>query len=104
MTSPFNPIKPFSSQITPIQPFKPGEADKTGGASSFNKTLMSALDGMTGQFNAAGDKIDGLMTGKVNNIHDVVVEGEKAGIMLKLATHIASKVCTACTTLFQMQI
>jgi|GEM_PF-2727825 len=105
MSTPFNPIQPLNTQLTPMQPFKLGEqpkAEETG--SNFGQMFMKAVDGMSGQFNQAGDKIDDLMTGKLNNLHDVVIEGEKAGIMLKLATHIASRVCTACTTLFQMQI
>jgi len=111
MSSPFMPIQPLNTQMTPMQPMKIGEgilaepSSQTQGATpSFGQMFMKAVDGVGTQFNDAGQSINDLMTGKLNNLHDVMIEGEKAGIMLKLATHIASKVCTACTTLFQMQI
>jgi flagellar hook-basal body complex protein FliE len=39
-----------------------------------------------------------------NTMHEASIAGMKAGLMLKMTTAICSKVSSACTTLFQMQI
>ena len=102
--TPFNPIQPLNQQIAPLQPGI-GKQDKSSEViPGFGQMFMGAVNSVQGSFDAVEDKTNALLTGRLNNIHDVVIAGEKSGIMLKLATQIASKISTACTTLFQMQL
>ena len=103
MSSPFNPIQPLNARITPFQPLKPEKSEKEV-IPGFQEMFIGAINSVQAQFDEIGEKVQQLMTGKLTNLHDVMISGEKTGIMLKLATSIASKISTACTTLFQMQI
>ena len=47
---------------------------------------------------------DGLLTGDLNNLHEMSIASAKSEVMLHLTTQIASKLCTSATTLFQMQL
>lgn len=107
---PFAPIQGISQQLNPIQSLQsragssissePAEGSKY----TFGNIMQAHLYGANDALNAAGDQTKKLLRGEVKNPHDVAISGQKAGIMLKMTTTICSKVTSACTTLFQMQI
>lgn len=105
---PFSPIQGITQQINPIQSFQ--QAGALGGTNevddkmSFANIMSKQLYGANAALNDSAVMTDKLMLGQVKNPHDVAISGQKAGIMLKLTTTICSKVSSACTTLFQMQI
>lgn len=109
MTSPFAPIQAPNMKMdlsainsTPftLEPTKTeGEGDK-----SFQNVFASFLDNVNDSQMVAGDYTKQLVTGNVKNTHDMTIAGAKAEVMLHLTTQIASKLSSATTTLFQMQI
>jgi len=107
MSLPFNPISPIQGNISPISTPSVGKAfgvegsEKTG---EFGNMFMSLINSTNGALSDAGQTTQGLLSGKLENIHDMTVAGKKAEIMLHLTTQLASKMSTACTTLFQMQL
>lgn len=108
---PFSAIKGISQQLSPIQSIgkavggseaiSGGEVD---GKLTFSNIMASQLKGVNDALSKSADDTFKLIRGDVKNPHDVAISGQKAGIMLKLTTTICSKISSACTTLFQMQI
>lgn len=106
---PFAPIRGINQQLSPIQSFsQPVSSSATGETKddkySFSNIIAKQLMGANEVLNESGKQTNLLITGQVKNPHDVAISGQKAAIMLKLTTTICSKVSSACTTLFQMQI
>jgi flagellar hook-basal body complex protein FliE len=103
------PIQNPSFQIQPIQSFTnfTSEPSKTEGDNkfSFDNIMATQLKGVNEAQNASYEMTKAaLMTGEVKNPHDVAIAGEKASVMLKLATQVCSKVTSSIQTLMQMQI
>jgi len=107
---PFSPINGINQQLNPIQSItsKAGQIGSTEEVKntkhSFANIIGKQIGGANDALNLAGSTTKQLLRGEVKNPHDVAIAGQKAGIMLKLTTTICSKVSSACTTLFQMQI
>jgi len=106
---PFAPIQGVNQQLSPIQSLTqqagPVDSDQeVGNKFSFANIMQSQVMGANDVLNEAGKQTSRLIRGEVKNPHDVAISGQKAGIMLKLTTTICSKMSSACTTLFQMQI
>ena len=111
MSLPFNPINPIQGNISPISTPSVGKALGFEGAGKagentgeFGNMFMSLINTTNGALSDAGKTAQGLLSGQLENIHDMTIAGEKAKIMLHLTTQLASKMSTACTTLFQMQL
>lgn len=81
-----------------------GEAEEGTGVKSFADTLAGALGGVNEAMDQSKKMTEGLMTGTVDNLHDVTIAGAKAEVMMKLTTTITSKLAQATTQLFQMQV
>lgn len=45
-----------------------------------------------------------LLNGRLENLHEMTIAGQKSEIMMKLTTSITGKLAQATTQLFQMQI
>jgi len=109
--SPFGSIEPLRNSITPFQtsPASLGkgigsteEAQEKGG--TFQNIFAKALDSANEACWTAGKDTDKLVSGKLENLHDMTINGAKAEVMLHLATQMCSKLSSATTTLFQMQL
>lgn len=102
----FQPINGINQTISPIQSLGAGKL-KSGGEKekySFNNVIMSHIKQVSDAANKAVEMKDKLVRGELKNTHAAAISGLKAGVMLRLTTHICSKVSSAATTLFQMQI
>jgi flagellar hook-basal body complex protein FliE len=73
-------------------------------AKSFSNLLGDALNNVNTTMQEAQAATDGLLSGDLNNLHEMTIAGAKSEVMLHLTTQIASKLCTSATTLFQMQL
>ena len=108
MQTPFMPIQPLNAGIAPMVSQPVGIAklggSEEGSGGDFQGMFMTALNGVNGSLQTAGQMGENMMTGKLQNLHDMTIAGAKAEVMLHLTTQIASKMSTACTTLFQMQL
>ncbi len=100
---PFSPIKGISQQIAPVNvgaDKKKTEGDKY----SFNNIIMGHIKTTSDVLHQSIDDKDKMVRGELKNPHQAAISGMKAGVMLRLTTNIMSKISSACTTLFQMQI
>jgi len=103
-----NPIPGINTNISPIQSLtSPGglsSGEEVDSKYTFGNIMAKQLSGANDALNDSGKFTKLLLRGEVKNPHDVAISGQKAAIMLKLTTSICSKLSSACTTLFQMQI
>lgn len=109
MQSPFSPIQgiPGLQGANPIS--APGGASmvrtpSAEQARSFGDLLGSALNNANSTLDVAYQTTNQLLDGSMENLHEMTVAGAKAEVMLHLTTQIASKLSSATTTLFQMQL
>ncbi len=107
----FAPIQPISSLSSfPASAVGFGEGTRSifeeekEAAPSFQSMFLQALNTANDTLMTAGDLGKKLATGELKDLHDVTIAGAKAEVMLHLTTQIASKISSACTTLFQMQL
>lgn len=105
--SPFAPITPgntFKTDLNAINStaFKIDDGEKKG--ESFPNLFASFMSNANDSQNKAGDYTKTLVTGELTNTHEMTIAGAKSEVMLHLATQITSKLSSAATTLFQMQI
>lgn len=106
--SPFAPITPglsskpsLNAVNTSGSPFKLDDGEKK---ESFPNLFMSFLQNANDSQNKAGQYTKALVTGQLTNTHEMSIAGAKSEVMLHLVTQITSKLSSAATTLFQMQI
>lgn len=79
-------------------------SSSTGSAGEFQNMLSDAID--------AADQTDaidqlgtaGLLAGDTNNLHEAVIESEKADIALRLTVQIRNKVVDAYNEVMRMQV
>ncbi|HXE71863.1 MAG TPA: flagellar hook-basal body complex protein FliE [Candidatus Nitrosotenuis sp.] len=103
--NPFTPIQPLKTGIQGITGLgAPTQAPSQGDARSFGALLGNALNQANATMETAADTSKALATGSLENLHEMTIAGAKAEVMLHLTTQIASKLASATTTLFQMQI
>jgi len=86
--------------IGSINSLKPTEEN----AKSFSSLLGNALNSVNNTMQEAQATTNGLLSGDLENLHEMSIAGAKSEVMLHLTTQIASKLCTSATTLFQMQL
>jgi len=79
------------------------EAGKTG-PSSFSNIFADALNTVNDSQWKAGEMSNKLVSGTLESTHEMQIAGAKAEVMLHLTTQIASKLSSATTQLFQMQL
>jgi len=105
-TSPFQPIAPLTSGgVAPLNMnLSTSLTESKPPSVSFASVLANALHTSNESSVAAGATTDGLVTGQIESTHEITIAGAKAEIMLHLTTQIASKLSSATTQLFQMQL
>lgn len=97
--------------IGALQPIKPGgqEAAKTAGADkvsgpSFSDVLKESLKEVNDLQQDAQEKIKGLYTGEIKDLHQVMVAVEDADVAFRLTMQIRNKLTEAFQELMRMQI
>ncbi|MDR3119904.1 MAG: flagellar hook-basal body complex protein FliE [Clostridiales bacterium] len=71
---------------------------------SFTEMLKSGLSEVNALQSQASDLADKFAAGETDNIHEVLIAGEKADIALQLTTAIRSKILDAYQEIMRMQI
>ncbi len=74
------------------------------GESGFQQVLAQAIDGLKKVDQTADEKTVQFLTGDAEDIHDVMIAQEKAGLAFQLTMAVRNKVVEAYTTVMQMQI
>ncbi|MHB2018832.1 MAG: flagellar hook-basal body complex protein FliE [Candidatus Xenobia bacterium] len=105
--SPFGPIGGLgNTNLSPINMNLSASdtPDVEEGGNSFGSMFANALNAVNESSQTAGKMSDKLILGEMTNTHDMAIAGAKAEVMLHLTTQIASKLSSATTQLFQMQL
>ena len=101
---------PISITQGPIQPIAPiawnPNPNATGDVSptNFKDLLNKALVDLNSSQIGANDAIKNLASGGDENLHDVIIDMEKASMTLQYAIQIRNKVLEAYQSVIQMQI
>ena len=108
INSPFAPISSPSMKMdlsaVSSKPLSLESDNKAEGTSSFQNIFTGFLENANAAQMKAGEYTKALATGTLTNTHEMTIAGAKSEVMLHLTTQIASKLSSATTTLFQMQI
>ncbi len=99
-TAPASGIGSIGSLSSPLSPSKVTEED----GNTFSSMLSGAMGQVNESMNVSKQMTDGLMSGRLENIHEMTIAGAKSEVMMKLTTQITGKLSQATTQLFQMQI
>jgi flagellar hook-basal body complex protein FliE len=98
-----NPISSFNAVSTPLNEVNSNLG--TGSSSvSFADMLKNALNNVNDLQVNADNLTNDLAAGKTDNIHEVLIAGEKASISLDLTMQIRNKVLDAYNEIMRMQI
>ena len=94
------PIMP----ITPIASLDMAQNAAEVSPANFRDLLKKALTDLNSSQVGANEAIQGLATGGEENLHDVIIAMEQAGMTLQYAIQIRNKVLEAYQSIIQMQI
>lgn len=75
-----------------------------GSGEGFNETLNNYLKDVNSLLQDAGEKAEGLVAGEVEDIHDVMIAGQKASIALEMVVEIRNKLLESYREFMRMQI
>jgi flagellar hook-basal body complex protein FliE len=76
---------------------------KKQNGSEFSKVLSDALKSVNEQQKNVEKMADDFAMGKVSNIHELIVEAEKASISLRLTVEVRNKIVEAYREIMRMQ-
>ncbi len=100
------PISLTQGMIQPIPPISVDAAQNAAevSPSSFKDLLKKAVSDLNASQVGANESIKELATGGEENLHDVIIEMEKASMTLQYAIQIRNKVLEGYQSVIQMQI
>jgi flagellar hook-basal body complex protein FliE len=75
-----------------------------GAEKSFKDTLGDYLKDVNGLIQEAGVTAEKMVTGEVNDIHEVIIAGQKASIALELVVEIRNKLLESYREFMRMQV
>ncbi len=70
----------------------------------FAQILKDALDKVNSMQKKAEKMTDDFARGKISNIHDVIIEAEKASIALRLTVEVRNRIVEAYREIMRMQL
>jgi len=100
----------MESNFIPLQHFKPMETitgareQQANAGETFGNFLAQALGNVNNTMGDAEEMGKKAATGELGNLHDLTITSAKSEVLLHLTTQVCSKVTSACTTMFQMQM
>ncbi|BBJ27746.1 flagellar hook-basal body complex protein FliE [Athalassotoga saccharophila] len=95
-----NPVNP----INPIGPISGSSTSSQSSGPDFKKVLTDAINTVNSTVEKADQMTADFATGKTSDIHAVIIQAEKADIMLQLTTDITNKIVNAYEEIMRMQI
>ena len=81
-----------------------GDTPKSNGLNSFKKILEKAVEDTDSLQLESKSMTEDFITGKTDNIHQVMIAGEKADIALQFTMQIRNKIMDAYNEIMRMQI
>ena len=101
-------VKSVSNVLPGIStiPTVPGASDasKTNGGIGFGQVLSQALDSVNQLQTKASEAGDLLAAGKIDDLHSVMIEGERANVALQFTLQVRNKILDAYNEIMRMQI
>lgn len=91
-------------QNIPLLPGKAGEKQDAGGEGSFSEVLSSALNKLNETQGRADNLSLELLTGEVQDIHQVTIAMQEAKLSMQLAVEVRNKVIEAYQEISRMQV
>jgi len=88
--------------ITP--PSGISKSNKAKESQDFTKVLKEALDKVNHLQKKAEKMTDDFAAGKISNIHEVIIEAEKASAALRLTVEVRNRIVEAYREIMRMQI
>lgn len=82
---------------------KPGAASGAENATSFDNILSSSLESLNDQQVAANEATTGMVTGEIDNLHNVMIQTTEAQLSLELAIQVRNKAIEAYNDIKNMQ-
>lgn len=73
-------------------------------ASGFDDMLKNALKEVSAAQNASDTKTDQLLTGEVQDVHEVMIASQKASLSLQMTMQVRNKVVEAYQEVMRMQV
>ncbi len=87
-----------------VPPDKPFKSSKKKEGKDFAQVLKEAIDKVNDLQKGAEKMADDFAAGKISNIHDVIIEAEKASIALRLTVEVRNRIVEAYREIMRMQI
>ena len=81
-----------------------GAADTGSGGGSFADTLLNSINKVNDLQNAANSSAEAIATGKSSNIHQAMIDMEKANDSFELMMQVRNKIITAYNSIMNMQV
>ena len=94
---PFSELETLSPGIFPL------EQSRAGG-SSFESTITSFVGEVAGKQAAAGEAVNGLLSGKNVSLHQAMIGMEEASISFQLMVEVRNKMLESYQELMRMQV
>jgi flagellar hook-basal body complex protein FliE len=91
--------------IKPI-PSVPGSSDiaKTDGKLDFGKILSESIDKVNQMQSDATQVSNDFIAGKIDDLHTVMIEGQKADLALQFTLQVRNKILDAYSEIMRMQL
>lgn len=91
--------------VTGIQPAGiNGDSKVRAGGSDFGKVLKSAIEKVNEAQNESDLKTEAFASGKIENLHDVMIASQKASVMMETAVQMQKKAIDAYNEIMRMQV
>lgn len=94
----------INAGVTGIQPNTGMVPKGTPNKADFGKVLKSAIDQVNEAQNKSDLKTEAFASGKIENLHDVMIASQEASIMLESAVQMQKKAIDAYNEIMRMQV
>lgn len=81
-----------------------GSGTGNSGGGSFADALLSSINKVNDIQNTANNEAEAIATGKSSNIHQAMIDMEKANDSFELMMQVRNKIVTAYNTIMEMQV
>ena len=81
-----------------------GASDTSSGGASFADTLLNSINKVNELQNTANNSAEAIATGKSSNIHQAMIDMEKANDSFELMMQVRNKIVTAYKSIMNMQV
>jgi flagellar hook-basal body complex protein FliE len=81
-----------------------GSVQPDSGSGSFADTLLNSINKVNELQNTANNSAEAIATGQSSNIHQAMIDMEKANDSFELMMQVRNKIVTAYNTIMQMQV